>query len=45
MDDQSSILSRDTEGIFLRHRVQTGSGADPVSYAIGTGRSSHRWGK
>jgi hypothetical protein len=32
MDDRSSIPGRDSDGIcFLRHRVQTGSGAHPVS--------------
>jgi hypothetical protein len=35
LNDQSSILGRAREGIFsLRHSIQTGSGAHPVSYPM-----------
>jgi hypothetical protein len=34
------IPGRGSEGdFFLRHRVQTGSGAHPASYPVGTGGS------
>jgi hypothetical protein len=38
LDDRGSIPGRGKEGISsLRHRVQTGSGAHPPSYPMGTG--------
>jgi hypothetical protein len=37
LDDQGSMLGRDNDGSFsLLHRVQTGSGAHPASYPMGT---------
>jgi hypothetical protein len=38
MDDRGSIPGKGNYEIFsLRHRVQTGSGAHPASYPMGTG--------
>jgi len=38
LDDRGSIPSRGSEGNFsLHHLVQTGSGAQPASYPMGTG--------
>jgi hypothetical protein len=38
LDDRSSILGGGNEGICSHHhRVQTGSGAHPASYPVGTG--------
>jgi len=37
MDDLGSIRGRgNSETVSLRHRTQTGSGAHPTSYAMGT---------
>jgi len=39
MDDRGSIPDMGSERVSsLRHRVQTGSGAHPASYPMGTGR-------
>jgi hypothetical protein len=38
MDDRSSIPGRSRD-FSVRHRVQTGSGAHPASFARGTGSS------
>jgi hypothetical protein len=45
LDDRGSIPGRRREGkgiYSLRHRVQTGSGAHPVSYPMDTGGLSPR---
>jgi hypothetical protein len=40
LDNWGSFPSKGSDGIFsLHHRVQTGSGAHPASYPMGTGRS------
>jgi len=43
LDGQGSILSRVREGFFsVRYRIQTGSGAYPLSYPMGTGSTFPR---